>query len=70
MFSIMTMEASSVMPIPIISPVMVIRFSVKPKIVIDIRVSSMEIGIESPIITVAFMLRKNKRSITIARRPP
>jgi len=55
---------------PIIRPVIVIRFNVKPKIDIDIRVNSMEIGIESPIITVAFMLRKNKKSMTMARIPP
>jgi hypothetical protein len=64
------MDASSVMHIPIIRPVNVIRFNEKPKTDIAINVSKIEMGIDSPIIKVAFILRRKIISINMARSAP
>jgi len=64
------MDASNVMPNPMIRPVIVSRLRVKPKIDIDMRVSIIEMGIENPIITVAFTLRKKNIRISMARAAP
>jgi hypothetical protein len=64
------MDASNVIHIPIIRPVNVIRFNEKPKIDMDIRVSKIEMGIDSPIIRVAFILRRKIISISMARSAP
>ena len=69
-FSRITIEPSSVIPMPMIRPVMVSRLSVKPKMVMHIRVSNMEMGMASPIMKVPLKLRRNRNSKIIARSAP
>jgi len=70
MFSIMTIEASTIIPTPSMSPVNVIIFRVMPASFIAKRVISIERGIEIPIITVLFILRRNRNKMAIASMAP
>ena len=69
-FSKITMEESTVIPKPRIKPDMVMRFTVKSKKAIAIKVSMKEMGMESPMMKELLRLRKNTKIISIAKIAP
>ena len=58
------------MPIPRMSPVMVMMLSVSPMSDMPSKVTRMEMGMERPMMIVPFMLRKKRRMMSMARNPP
>ena len=70
MFSRITIDESTVIPRPRIKPLIVIKFTVKSRKDITIRVKINEIGIERPMITELLKLLKNKKIMSIARKAP
>ena len=64
------MELSTSMPIPSARPPKVIVFRVKPAKYIKPKVAMIEIGIAVAMITVLEILRKKRKRIKMARKPP
>ncbi len=70
MFSRMTILLSTSIPTPRASPVRVIRFRVNPAKYMNIRVMTIDTGMEKAIIRVVRKLRRKKKRIATASNPP
>ena len=70
MFSRITMEQSTIMPMPRMRPAMVSMLRVSPARFITKRVTKIEKGIEMPIMIVLFIFRRNRNSTPTARTRP
>ena len=70
MLSIITIDASTIIPTPRMSPVKVIMFRVIPNMLIAKRVTIIESGIEIEIMIVDLKLCKNMNKITMANHTP
>ena len=69
-FSKITMDESTVIPKPKIKPDMVIRFTVRFRKDITMRVSIKDMGMESPMIKELLKLLKKRKIISIAKTAP
>ena len=70
MLSIITTEASTIIPTPRIRPVIVIMFRVMPHMFIASRVMMMLSGIETAMMIVVFTEHRNTKRIITARISP
>ncbi|SIA98186.1 Uncharacterised protein [Mycobacteroides abscessus subsp. abscessus] len=66
----MTMEESTIMPIPNPRPISVSILRLYPNIHIEAKVRSTDVGIEIPTMRVALKFLRNNRRITTAMMPP
>ena len=70
MFSSTTIASSMTMPVASDSASIVILFSVKPAIFMNVKVPMIDVGIASAAMKVTRRLRMNRNTTTLARRPP
>ena len=70
MFSSTTMASSMTMPVASDSASIVMLFSVKPAIFMNVNVPTIDVGMASAAMNVTRMLRMNRNTTTLASRPP